>query len=202
MLATLGLSILGEQVLTVVWGPSYLTLPSVTQGLFQFSVFFLPWQYITGSIFSIILFALVYTMIMKTATGRAIRMVAFDMDLARALGINASRVAIITFSIGAAISGGAGVLLTAIYTLQVLTMGKCFDCHLRGCRIRAGEGRFSGTLIAGILYALIQNLTEFLLPELTTIVGLLLIVLVLSISLVALRWSPARKGLMRRQSPS
>src|SRR2546426_2876446 len=59
---------------------------------------------------TLILMGLLYLFVMRTKTGTAMRAVSEDMEVASLMGINVDRIIVITFAVGAAAAGAAGVL--------------------------------------------------------------------------------------------
>ncbi|HZU77122.1 MAG TPA: branched-chain amino acid ABC transporter permease, partial [Dehalococcoidia bacterium] len=67
---------------------------------------------------SFVFLALLYLLVMRTRTGRAIRAVAEDRDLAALMGVDVDRTIVITFVIGALLAGATGVMY-GFYITQI-----------------------------------------------------------------------------------
>jgi branched-chain amino acid transport system permease protein len=122
------------------------------QGLPEGSVIFsnIALIIILSSIF--LLLSLQY-FVQKTRTGKAMRAVAYDKPTARLMGINVDGIISITFAIGAALAGAAGVLYATAYPSIVFWMGiipglKAFVAAVLG-GIGSIPGAFVGSLIMG-----------------------------------------------------
>jgi branched-chain amino acid transport system permease protein len=59
---------------------------------------------------SVLLLVGLYIFVMRTKTGKAMRAVSEDKDVAALMGIDVDRVIVITFAVGAALAGAAGIL--------------------------------------------------------------------------------------------
>ena len=102
---------------------------------------------------SLILLVALQFIVRRTKTGKAMRAVAYDKAAARLMGIHANRIISITFAIGAALAGAAGVLYATAYTEVYFAMGilpglKAFVAAVLG-GIGSIPGAFVGALIMG-----------------------------------------------------
>ena len=102
---------------------------------------------------SIFLVALLQFVVRKTKTGKAMRAVAYDKPTARLMGINVDGIITVTFAIGAALAGAAGVLYATAYPSIFFWMGiipglKAFVAAVLG-GIGSIPGAFVGALIMG-----------------------------------------------------
>ncbi len=89
----------------------------------------------------------------RTKIGKAMRAVAYDKPTARLMGINVDGIISITFAIGAALAGAAGVLYAIAFPQIVFWMGiipglKAFVAAVLG-GIGSIPGAFVGALIMG-----------------------------------------------------
>lgn len=92
----------------------------------------------------------------STRLGRAMRAVSMDIDAAEMMGVNVNQVIIATFFIGAALAGGAGVLVGVVFFSIRHTMG--FQAGLKGftAAVFGGIGSMPGAALGGILLGLIE----------------------------------------------
>ncbi len=102
---------------------------------------------------SILLVLVLQYIVKKTKIGKAMRAVAYDKPTARLMGINSDAVISITFALGAALAGAAGVLYAIAYPQVFFSMGitpglKAFVAAVVG-GIGSIPGAFIGALIMG-----------------------------------------------------
>ena len=92
----------------------------------------------------------------STRLGRAMRAVSMDLDAAAMMGVNVNQVIVATFFIGAALAGGAGVLVGVVFFSIRHTMG--FQAGLKGftAAVLGGIGSMPGAALGGILLGLIE----------------------------------------------
>jgi branched-chain amino acid transport system permease protein len=102
---------------------------------------------------SLILLVALQFLVRRTKVGKAMRAVAYDKPTARLMGINVDGVISVTFAVGAALAGAAGVLYAIAYPQVYFAMGiipglKAFVAAVLG-GIGSIPGAFIGALIMG-----------------------------------------------------
>jgi branched-chain amino acid transport system permease protein len=115
----------------------------------------------------------------KTQTGRAIRAVAQNADSCTVVGVNVNWIYTLSFGIGSALAGVAGVLLATIFSFSPSTgsseLLKSFVVVVLG-----GLGSVYGVAVAALIVAMVEVFAILVMPAyLTTAVGFVLLVLVL-----------------------
>lgn len=111
---------------------------------------------------SILILIGLYVFVMRTKTGKAMRAVSEDKDIAALMGIDVDRVIVITFAVGATMAGVAGVLYALMYRQVFFMMGffpgiKAFTAAVLG-GIGSVQGAALGGLLLGIFEAVGPNL--------------------------------------------
>jgi branched-chain amino acid transport system permease protein len=102
----------------------------------------------------------------RTLIGKSIRAVTQDRQAARLMGINVERTFTITFGIGAALAGLAGVLLAPIYTLSP-GIGGNFILAAFAVVVLGGLGSVAGAYFGGMIVGLVEAFAGFYIdPEL------------------------------------
>lgn len=98
-----------------------------------------------------------YLFLSRTDTGRAIRATAQNPDSAALMGVNVARIDMITFGLGTALAGAAGILLApSLYlypTVGEILIVKCFVVVVLG-----GLGSVPGAIAGGVLLGLVESL--------------------------------------------
>ncbi|GHE75669.1 branched-chain amino acid ABC transporter permease [Amycolatopsis deserti] len=125
----------------------------------------------------------------RTRFGCAVRAVAADRDAARLQGIRPDRIGRISFLIGGALAGLAGVLAAPLLLASV-TMG--FGLLIRGffAAIAGGVGDHRGALVAGWLLGIVEAVgARYMSPGLQTAVLFAVVVVVLMVRPTGLRRS-------------
>jgi branched-chain amino acid transport system permease protein len=95
--------------------------------------------------------------IMRTRTGKSIRAVAEDKDVAALMGINVDRTIAITFMVGASMAGIAGFLF-ALVTRQIhFFMGFVPGIKAFTAAVLGGIGSIPGAALGGLLLGIIES---------------------------------------------
>ena len=93
----------------------------------------------------------------RTDTGRAIRATAQNPESAALMGVNVPRIESLTFALGTALAGAAGVLLApSLYlypTVGEILSVKCFVIVVLG-----GLGSIPGAIVGGIVLSVVESL--------------------------------------------
>ncbi|MBI2573499.1 branched-chain amino acid ABC transporter permease [Candidatus Woesearchaeota archaeon] len=139
LIASIGLLTLIENIMLLFYGADVKTIGfiEVKEGITIAGAVITPLQIVL--IFtSLILLGIFYLFMTKTALGRDLRAVADHKELASIMGLNPSKLMAISFIIGSALAGIAGILIALEQNLDP-SMGT--DLMIKG---------FSGAIIGGI----------------------------------------------------
>lgn len=117
----------------------------------------------------------------RTLIGKSIRAVTQDRQAARLMGINVERTFTITFGIGAALAGLAGVLLAPIYTLSP-QIGGNFILAAFAVVVLGGLGSVAGAYFGGMIVGLVEAFAGYYIdPELKQAIWFVIFLAVLVI---------------------
>jgi branched-chain amino acid transport system permease protein len=100
----------------------------------------------------------------RTKLGLAIRAVAQDEETARTMGVNFTAVVLITFAIGSALAGYAGVMNGLYYNEINFGMGLYLGIIGFAAAIIGGLGSIYGAILGGFLFAALQTIGTVALP--------------------------------------
>ena len=115
----------------------------------------------------------------RTLLGKSIRAVTQDRAAARLMGINVERTFAVTFGIGAALAGLAGVLLAPIYTLSP-GIGGNFIFAAFAVVVLGGLGSVAGAYAGGMIVGVVESFAGYYIdPELKQAVWFLIFLAVL-----------------------
>lgn len=118
LLATWGLSILIREAIVGLFGRGYQDVKGLTDATVHIAGIEYPWfrlLVVAGVLAAAIIAGLWYT---RSQTGAVIRGMTSNPQLAKAMGINTSRLACTTFVTGVVLAGLAGVLLSPIVRVE------------------------------------------------------------------------------------
>lgn len=106
-----------------------------------------------------------YTVVMRTKIGKAMRAVSEDKEVAALMGINVDRVIVATFAIGAAMAGAAGVLYALIYRQINFFMGFVPGIKAFTAAVLGGIGNIPGAMLGGMFLGLFESVGPALFLE-------------------------------------
>ena len=122
---------------------------------------------------------LLHLFLQRTLTGKSIRAVTQDWQAARLMGINVERTFLVTFGIGAALAGVAGVLLAPLYTLSP-GIGGNFILAAFAVVVLGGLGSVAGAYFGGMIVGIVEAFAGYYIdPELKQAIWFLIFLAVL-----------------------
>ena len=156
---TLGLVLVLQEGVRLVYGPEFKSIPYVITGYVTILGVRIVSQKLLAATTAIVLVAALYIFIRRTKQGKAIRAVAQNIEVARLVGINVSRVVMMTMGISALLAGVAAVLFAPVYIVSPTEWSILFRAF--PVIILGGLGSFRGILAASFLIAGIEKIVEY-----------------------------------------
>jgi branched-chain amino acid transport system permease protein len=107
---------------------------------------------------AVALMLVLWMLVTRTRTGKAMRATSFDREAAAMMGINIDRVIVFTFVIGSALAGAAGVM----FALRVPTAASIgFVIGLKGftAAVIGGIGSIPGAMVGGLILGFAEAYT-------------------------------------------
>ena len=98
-----------------------------------------------------------YFFINRTRTGRAMRAVSEDKDVAAMMGINVDRIIVTTFAIGGLLAGAAGILYTLLFNQVHFFMGFLPGIKAFTAAVLGGIGNIIGAALGGLLLGVLEQ---------------------------------------------
>lgn len=160
LLATWGLSLLFIGIITSIFGASTSTVISPPLGVVTIGAYTSSGYELFLIFVVIILLVLVYLTLKYTSLGLVARATMQNADMSACLGISTSRIYMVTFSLGAAVSGLAGGLLAPITgvlpNIGVIYIAKAFITVISG-----GSAILAGTTSASVLLGGVNGVVSY-----------------------------------------
>ena len=152
LLATFGLSLILQQAVRSIFSP--LNRSVATPSWMSGSLVINPALSLTANrvvifAFALAVFAGLFLLLKKSRLGLQVRAVAQNRGMARAMGIPATRVDILTFGLGSGIAGIAGVALSQLTNVGP-NLGQSYIVDSFMVVVFGGVGNLWGTLIGGL----------------------------------------------------
>jgi branched-chain amino acid transport system permease protein len=159
LLLTFGVAMVLEDSYKIIWGSNPIKPPAPISGASELLGVMFPNYRLFVMAFGALLIFAVWLLIYKTQIGAIVRAAAFDKEMSSSLGIPVMLVYALTFALGVALAGLAGVLLAPIYSVFP-TMGHDFILLAFSVVIVGGLGSIKGAVVAGILLTQLQSISS------------------------------------------
>lgn len=141
---------------------------------------------------TVVLVALLHSLFSYTRTGRALRAVASDAEIAGAVGVNVRRAIGQTFGLSFAVAAIAGVLIGPLYFVS-FDMGEMVGLKAFSAAVFGGINSIPGTILGGIVIGVLENVAGLYISSAYKDLVAFVILLVMLI------WRPT--GLLGRETP-
>jgi branched-subunit amino acid ABC-type transport system permease component len=160
MLATWGLSLFIIGLVTTIYGNTMRGVPTPLGGfaIGQYSASYYT-LFILGM--ALVVLGLVFALLRFTRFGLISRATMQNSGMAAALGVNPSRVYMVTFALGAAITGLAGGILAPVSGVGP-GMGSAYVAKAFITVVGGGAAILAGTTSASVLFGAINQMASFL----------------------------------------
>jgi branched-chain amino acid transport system permease protein len=106
---------------------------------------------------AVALMVALYFFINRTRTGRAMRAVSEDKDVAAMMGINVDRIIVTTFAIGGLLAGAAGILYTLLFNQVDFFMGFLPGIKAFTAAVLGGIGNVVGAVLGGLVLGVLEQ---------------------------------------------
>ena len=156
---TLSLALFFEALVRLIWGPEFKSIPLVITGYTTVLGVRVVNQKLLSLIAAIAILIVLALFINKTRTGKSIKAVAQNMDVAKLIGINIQKTFMISMGISALLAGFAAVLFTPVYIIspgQWTILFRSFPVLVLG-----GIGSLKGAVIGAFIIAFTEKIVEF-----------------------------------------
>lgn len=159
LITAIGVSILIQTFAMMIWGRSPLPVPQIlsSEPIHIGGAVISQTQILLLLLAAASMVGLVF-LVEKTKMGRAMRATAENPRVAGLMGVDANKVVVATFAIGAALAAVAGVMWGANYSSVQFAMGFVPGLKAFSAAVLGGIGNIYGAMIGGILLGLIESL--------------------------------------------
>jgi len=168
LITAIGVSILLQTFAMMIWGRSPLPFPQLlsSEPIMIGGAMISQTQVLLLVLAAVAMGALVL-LVERTKMGRAMRAVAENPRVAGLMGVDANRVIVATFAIGAALAAVAGVMWGANYASITFTMGVLPGLKAFCAAVLGGIGNIYGAMLGGLLLGIIEALGAGYIGDLT-----------------------------------
>ncbi|QRG09297.1 branched-chain amino acid ABC transporter permease [Xanthobacter dioxanivorans] len=159
---TLGLVFVEQNLILVLFGGDYHTVPTVLSNRnLVIAPLVMPWVLVVGSAAAATLAAVLYVVLMRSDFGRQVRAVTQNRDAAALMGIRIDRIQALAFGLGIGLLGLTGPMIVSQFTLSP-TMGLDLTLVALIVMVIGGIGNFLGSMIGGLIIGVAESLGSLL----------------------------------------
>ncbi|GEL06059.1 branched-chain amino acid ABC transporter permease [Rummeliibacillus stabekisii] len=163
LITAIGVSLLIEYTTIFFRGAQPEAYPNVVSSkTFQFLGAQISMQSIMILSVSIVLMLILQFIVHKTKIGKAMRAVSYDVEAARLMGINVDNTISVTFAIGSALAGAAGVIFGVYYTKIDPLMGIIPGVKAFVAAVLGGIGIIPGAVAGGMVLGVVETIVSAL----------------------------------------
>lgn len=181
LLITMGGTIMGEELIKVVWGPDQrpLPLPETFRGSVLLGDAVLEKYRLITVVVGLLVFTILMWVLARTKIGLLIRAGVRDREMVEALGYRIRSLLVGVFVLGSALAGLGGVMWGLYQQNVTPQIGSQAKSLIFLVIIIGGLGSTGGALIGALLVSLMVNYTGFLAPKLALFSNIALMAAVL-----------------------
>ena len=181
LLATFAVFMILEDLQRLVWGASPVSVTHAVDAMGTLKVgvvTYTAYQLLLLPTTAVLVFIGLRWALARTRFGRQVMAVTHHREVASAMGINAQRIGLLTFCLGAVLGTLGGALASPTTSLVPGIGGDMMVLSFAVVAV-AGLGQITGTAVAALLIGLAKAFAVYLLPELDVLVPYLIMLLVL-----------------------
>jgi branched-chain amino acid transport system permease protein len=163
LIATIALAIALQEIMLLFFSGDFLSVPPLIEGFFTILGVKVFYQQFLTFIVVLVILAALRAFLMKSKLGLAIRSTAQDREVANLMGMNESRVAMLTVGISVALAGLAGAVVVPL-TIVNPFMWMHPLIMMMAVVVLGGLGSIKGSFIAAYILGFAEALVVFLAP--------------------------------------
>lgn len=180
-IGTLGVLIVVENVLLLVFGPRFKALPPIVEGDVRVLGVLVSYEHIVILVVALGVLVMMSQYLSKSRLGLAITATSQNRTAAQLMGVNVDRVYLVVMGVSAGLAAIGGVLLSSFYFLSP-AMGITALLKALVVTIFGGLGSIKGTIVAAFVIGFTEALVslyygvKWSLPALFVVLALVLLV--------------------------
>jgi branched-chain amino acid transport system permease protein len=163
LIVSVGLAMLFQEIVLLVFGSLYRHIPPFVRGFIEIAGFRLSYQHLFSICICALILVALWQLLTKTRLGLAIRAIADDPEISNLMGINVGRMCMVTMGMSATIAG-VGVLAVAPITAIHPHMWVHPLVMILAIVVLGGLGSIKGSMIAALVLGFSETLVVFLVP--------------------------------------
>jgi branched-chain amino acid transport system permease protein len=163
LIATIALALIFQELMQILFGGSYLGIPSTIDGVMSIAGVSVPYQRVLILVVAVAMLVFTWLVLYHTRLGLAIRATANDLEVANLMGMNVHRVAMATLALSVGLAAVAGVVVAPVFVVDP-RMWLAPLVTMLAIVVLGGLGSLKGSLIGALVLGYIEAITVFALP--------------------------------------
>ena len=163
LIATIALAIAFQEIMSIKFTGTYLSVPSLIKGYFTILGVKVFYQQLLTFCAAVLVMAVLWVFLMRTRLGLAIRSTAQDREVANLMGINEARVAMFVMGISVGLAAFAGAVVVPLTVLEP-HMWMPPLIMMMAVVVLGGLGSLKGSFTGAYILGFAQALVVFLAP--------------------------------------
>lgn len=164
LIATIALAMIFQEAVMLIYTGDYRTVSALIEGYFVVAEVKVFYQQILTFGVVLALLGLLWVLLMKTKLGLAIRATAGDREVANLMGMNDSRLAMITLGLSVALAGFTGAVIAPLMVLSPYMWMEPL-IMMMAVVVLGGLGSIKGSFVAAFILGFAEALVVFLIPK-------------------------------------
>jgi branched-chain amino acid transport system permease protein len=164
LIATIALAMIFQEAIMLIYTGDYRTVSALIEGYFTVAGVKVFYQQVLTFGVVLAVLALLWFLLMKTKLGLAIRSTAEDREVANLMGMNDSRLAMITMAISVALAGFTGAVLAPLTVLSPYMWMEPLILMM-AVVVLGGLGSIKGSFVAAYILGFTEALVVFMIPK-------------------------------------
>ena len=166
LITSIGVSFFLQNCVLVLLGSTVKSYPDLPNWLTEKRTFLeIQGSKILVLVVAALAMAGLWYLVEKTKTGKAMRAVAEDAEIASLMGIDVNRIIVKTFAVGGAMAGVAGILWGLLFRSVVHTTGFLPGIKAFSSAVVGGIGNLGGSMAGGLTIGVAESLGPLMILE-------------------------------------
>jgi len=183
LIATIALAMIAQEAIMLIFTGDYRTVSSLIEGYTIIAGVKIFYQQILSFGVALLLLLFLWILLMKTRLGLAIRSTAEDREVANLMGMNDSRMAMITMGISVSLAGFTGAVIAPLMVLSPFMWMEPL-IMMMAVVVLGGLNSIKGSFIAAYILGFTEALVVFMIPKGAFLKGSVALVIMIIVLLI------------------
>lgn len=184
MIISIALAMLFQEIFVIVFSSEHRTIPAFITGYVELiGGIRVTWQHIISLGFFVVAIIFMWILLQFTKLGKTIRVVSEDREIANLMGIDVSKICLITICISALLAALAGVFVIPLFSLNP-TMWSSPLVVVLAAVVLGGIGSIWGSILGAFILGFAETFVTFFIPMGSFLGGAVSLVIMILVLLI------------------